>query len=161
MKTIAAILLLSCCALGQDKAAVSAAKGACGPQDAEFEVVADDSQHPTATPEDGKALIYVVHETAPGTTRFGLDGKWLGALKPGTYFFSSIDPGERHLCAISRIGLSHHVSLHDLKAEAGKTYYFVTRFTNYGPDSLALNEVNSDEGKYLVGTAKLSVSHPK
>jgi len=84
MKTIAAILVLSCCALGQNKVAISAAKAACGPKDAEFAVVAADSQHPTAIPEDGEALIYVVQETAPGTTRFGVDSKWLGALKPGT-----------------------------------------------------------------------------
>jgi len=160
MKTIAAVLLLACFAFGQDKAAVSAAKAACGPQDVEFEVVADDSQHPAAIPENGKALIYVVQETI-GSTRFGVDGKWLGALKAETYFFSSIEPGERHLCAVSRLSLSHHLSLHDLKAEAGKTYYFVMRFAPYGPDSLALNELNSDEGKYLVGMAKLSVSHPK
>lgn len=160
MKTITAILLLSRCALCQDKAAASAAKAACGPQDAGFEVAVDDSQHPAGIPEDGKALIYVVQETV-GSTRFGADGKWLGALKAGTYFFSSIDPGERHLCAISRIGLWNHVSLQDVKAEAGKAYYFAVRFTPYGPDSLGLSEVNSDEGKYLVGTAKLSTSHPK
>lgn len=160
MKTIAVILLLSCCALGQDKAAVSAAKAACGPLDAGFEVMADDSQRTTAVPEDGKALIYVVQETY-GSTRFSADGKWLGALKAGTYFVGSVDPGERHLCAISRVGLKNHLSLHDLKAEAGKTYYFAIRFTPYGPDSLGLNEVNSDEGKYLVGAAKLSKSHPK
>jgi hypothetical protein len=120
MKTIAAVLLLSCCAFGQDKAAVSAAKAACGPQDAGFDVMAEDSQHPTAMPEDRKALIYVVQETV-GSTRFGAEGKWLGALKAGTYLFSSIDPGEHHLCAISRVGLWNHLSLHDLRAEAGKT----------------------------------------
>lgn len=57
MKTIAAIVLLSCCALGQDRAAISAAEAACGPQDAEFEVMPDDSRHPTQTPESNKALI--------------------------------------------------------------------------------------------------------
>jgi hypothetical protein len=33
MKAIAAILSLSCCAFGQDKAAISAAEAACGPRD--------------------------------------------------------------------------------------------------------------------------------
>jgi hypothetical protein len=56
MKTIAAIVLLSCCALAQDKTAISAAETGCGPQDAKFEVKSDESQHPVSTPEDGKAL---------------------------------------------------------------------------------------------------------
>ena len=56
MKTIAAIVLLSCCALAQDKTAISAAETGCGPQDAKFEVQSDESQHPVSTPEDGKAL---------------------------------------------------------------------------------------------------------
>jgi hypothetical protein len=63
MKTRAAILLLSCCLLsccapGQDKAAVSAAETACGPRDVGFNVTADKSQHPTPTPEsNGSAWI--------------------------------------------------------------------------------------------------------
>jgi hypothetical protein len=36
MKTIAAILLLPCCAFGQDKAAVSATEAGCGPRDVGF-----------------------------------------------------------------------------------------------------------------------------
>ena len=77
MKTIAAIVLLSCCALAQDKAAVSAAEAGCGPKDKTFEVNSDASQHPAPTPEDGKALIYFV---ADGhlTSIFGVDGKWVG-----------------------------------------------------------------------------------
>ena len=61
MKTTAAIFLLSCCsccAFGQDKAAVSAAEAACGPRDVGFNVTADKSQHPTPTPEsNGSAWI--------------------------------------------------------------------------------------------------------
>jgi len=84
MKTIAAIVLLSCCALSQDKAAVSAAEAGCGPQDARFEVKADELHHPAFSPEDGKALIYVV---ADGhlTSIFGVDGKWVGAVNGGRY----------------------------------------------------------------------------
>jgi hypothetical protein len=48
MKTIAAIVLLSCCALAQDKTAISAAEAGCGPQEQKFEVNSDESQilHP-------------------------------------------------------------------------------------------------------------------
>jgi hypothetical protein len=63
MKTIVTTFLLSflsCCAFAQDKRAISAAEVGCGPQDAKFEVKSDGSQHPAPTPENGKALIYVV-----------------------------------------------------------------------------------------------------
>jgi hypothetical protein len=128
MKAIAAIVLLSCCAFGQEKAAISTAEVACGPHDAEFEVTPDDSQHPTPTPESNKALIYVV-QRAPGVMKFGADGKWLGALKPGTYFFAFMEPGEHHLCVtgLSLYGpfpLWKGLSLHGLDAKAGETYYF-------------------------------------
>jgi len=62
MKAIAAILSLSCCAFGQDKAAISAAEAACGPRDVRFEVSVDESHHPIPMPENGKAVIYVVSE---------------------------------------------------------------------------------------------------
>ena len=168
MKTIAAILLLSCYALGQDKIAVTAAEAACGPRDVKFEVRADESQHPTPTPENGKALIYVVKEDRISSrfgSRFGLDGKWVGALKGRTYFFVSIDPGEHHLCAIGQIGVATRVSLRELKAEAGMTYYFVPHIVGeavYAIDSeFDLSQVDPDEGKDLVARAKFSASHPR
>jgi hypothetical protein len=106
MKMIAPTALLSCyscCAFAQDKRAISAAEAGCGPQDAKFEVKTDESQHPTPTSEDGKALIYVV---ADGhlTTLFGFDEKWVGAvnggINGGRYFFVPIDPGEHHVWAM-------------------------------------------------------------
>jgi hypothetical protein len=164
MKTIAAILLLSCCALGQDKMAVAAAEAACGPRDMKFEVKADELQHPTPTPENGKALIYVVKEDRI-SSRFGLDGKWVGALKGRTYFFVPIDPGEHHLCAIGQIGAATRVSLRELKAQTGMTYYFVPHIVGeavYTIDSeFDLSQVDPDEGKDLVAKAKFSTSHPK
>ena len=161
MKTIAAIVLLSCCAFGQDKAAISAAEAACGPQDAAFEVMPDDSRRPTLTPESNRALIYVV-ERATGVMRFGADGKWLGALKPGTYFFASLDPGEHHLCVTGHHPLWKGLSLHALNAKAGETYYFfVHEVAGGGYDELTLSQVDPDEGKELVARAKFSASHPK
>lgn len=51
---------LLCCAFSQDKAAVSAAEAACWPRDVGFKATGgDESQHPTPTRENGKALIYV------------------------------------------------------------------------------------------------------
>ena len=165
MKSNAAILLLSCCflsccAFGQDRAALSAAEAACGPRDIRFEVTADKSRHPTPRPEDGKALIYVVQKD-DASTRFAAGGKWLGALRRRTYLVASIDPGEHRLCAIGRIGIWSHVSLCELNAKAGETYYFVTEYGELLADQFALQQVDPDQGKYLVAWAHLSAFHPK
>jgi hypothetical protein len=166
MKTRAAILLLSCClltrcAFGQDKVAVSAAEAACGPRDIRFGVWPDKSQHPTPTPENGKALIYVV-QRASGVMKFGADGKWLGALKGGTYLSASVDPGEHHLCTMGHLPLWKGISLHELTAKAGETYYFFVHIVaGGGYNELTLTELDPDEGKELVARAKFSASHPK
>jgi hypothetical protein len=141
--------------------AVAAAEAACGPRDIGFEVTANESHHPTPIPENGKALIYVVL-VSDATSRVGADGKWLGALKGGTYFSTSIDPGEHHLCAIGHVGLYSPIALHKLKAEAGETYYFVAQVVGaVYPSEFDLRQADPDEGKYLVARAKLSTSHPK
>jgi hypothetical protein len=164
MKTFAAIVLLSCCAFGQDKAAVSAMEAGCGPQDAKFEVKSDESQHPAPTPEDGKALIYFV---ADGhlTTPFGVDGKWVGAVNGGRYFFVPIEPGEHHLCAMLQSFLTERgprVSVHSLKAEPGGSYYFRTRMVGISTGFvLQLDQLDSDEGRWFVAWSKFSTSHPK
>ena len=126
-------------ASGQDKTAVSVAESACGPRSVGFKVDADKSQHPTPSPGDGKALIYVIQKD-DASTRVGADGKWLGALRRRTYLVASVDPGEQHLCAIGRIGVWSHVSLHELNAKAGETYYFVTEYGQLIPDQFALHQ---------------------
>ena len=103
--------LLSCCAFGQDKAAIAAAEAGCGSDDVEFSVTTDESKHPTPAPENGKALIYLVQNG--GTFKFGADGEWLGALKGGTYFYASVEPGEHHLCVKGSRALYKYVALTD------------------------------------------------
>lgn len=153
-------LCCSCCTFAQDKAALSAAEAACGPRAVGFKVTADKSQHPTPRPEDGKALIYVVQKDY-ASTKFAADGKWLGALRRRTYLLASIDPGQHHLCAIGRIAIWSHVSLHELNAKAGETYYFVTEYGELVPDQFTLRQVDPDEEKHLVAWAHLSAFHPK
>ena len=108
MKTIPTILLLTCCALAQDKRAISKAEAGCGPQNEKYEVKTDESQHPEPTPEDGKALIYFV---ADGhlTSVFGFDEKWEGAVDGGRYFFVPIEPGEHHICAMLQSFMTRRV----------------------------------------------------
>jgi hypothetical protein len=164
MKTIAAIFLLSCCAFGQDKAAVSATEGGCGRQDAKFEVKSDESQHPAPSPEDDKALIYFVAD-GRFTSPFGVDGKWVGAVNGGRYFFVAIEPGEHHICAMLQSFLplrGPKVSVHSLRAESGGTYYFRTRMVGISTGFvLQLDQLDSDEGRRFVSWSKFSTSHPK
>jgi hypothetical protein len=159
--------LLSCCAFAQDKRAISAAETGCGSQSAKFEVKTE-SQHPTPSPEDGKALVYFV---ADGhlTTPFGFDEQWVGAVDGGGYFFVPIDPGEHHVCAmlqsfVTRKVLSRlpRVSVHSLKAEPGGTYYFRTRMVGISTGFvLQLDQLDPDEGRWFVAWSKFSTSHPK
>ena len=166
MKKIAAIVLLSCCALAQDKRAISRAEVGCGPQDVKYEVKTDESQHPTPTPEDGKALIYVV---ADGnlTSIFGFDEMWVGAVNDARYFFVPIDPGEHHVCAMLQSFLTHlqrgpRVSVHSLKAEPGGIYYFRTRMVGISTGFvLQLDQLDPDEGRWFVAWSRFSTSHPK
>ena len=166
MKIIAAILLFACVAAAQDKAALTAAEAACGPREMHFTVKPDPSQHPTPPPGSGKALLYVVQEDRI-TTRFAADGKWVGANKGRTYFFIQIDPGEHHLCAMrtsSAHGPGTRVSLHELKAESGKTYYFSPRIYSHvyvGASRFDLSLVDPDEGKALVANGIFSTWAPK
>ena len=168
MKTIAAIVLLSCYALAQDKTAISTAESACGPQDAKFEVKSDKSQHPATIPEEGKALIYFI---ADGhlTTLIGVEGKWVGAVNDGKYFFVPVEPGEHHICAMlqsspaqKRLTRLASVSVHSLKAEPGGTYYFRARLVGINTGFvLQLDQLDSDEGRWFVAWSKFSTSHPK
>jgi len=177
MKAIAAILLLSSCALAQNKSAISAPEAGCGPQDQKFEVNSDPSQHPAPTPEEGKAVIYFMADGHP-TSVFGVDGKWVGAVNGGRYFFVSIEPGEHHLCARrqnsvppgARTGFHDtgpRVSVHSLKAEPGGSYYFRTRMLQIvdRPGGMGfvfqLDQMDPDEGRWFVSSSEFSTSHSK
>jgi hypothetical protein len=164
MKTMIAtffLSLISCCAFAQDKAAIADAEAGCGPDNIELSVTTDESKHPAPTPENGKALIYVV-QRATGTFKFGADGNWLGALKGGTYFYASVEPGEHHLCVRGHLPLWKGLSLHGLKAKAGETHYFFIHLVSGGGYlELFFTEVDPDEGKELVARSKFSSSQPK
>ena len=169
MKTIGTILLLSflsCCSFGEDKAAISAALAGCGPQGKKFDVNTDGSQHPAPTPEEGKAVIYFIADGHLSNV-FGVDGKWVGAVNGGGYFFVPIEPGEHHLCAkkLSFLPPGGGVSVHSLKAEPGGSYYFRTRMYQIISSgtgwTLQLDQMDSDEGRWFVSWSKFSTSHPK
>jgi hypothetical protein len=171
------LLLLTSSAFAQGQAGPAQPVSSCGPSNMDFDVKLDSAQHSLGQPEPGKALVYVIEvfERPPGelgtpTIRVGLNGTWVGANRGSSYLSFSVDPGEHHLCTnwqsrFKRLSGQH--SLANFTAEAGKTYFFrvQTHVESEGRNSevwyIELQPVNPDEGKYLIDSSPLSVSHPK
>jgi hypothetical protein len=174
MKSIAAIVLLlvSSFAAAQDKAAVNAAKAACGDSKETFaatEIKAQPGSTPAAlpAPPPGKARIYFVEAQdifgvcidCHITVRAGLDGGWIGATKGNSYLSFDVDPGDHHLCANWQSKLAppkKKTSLAGFTAESGKTYFFKVHVFGGTPETLAdfsLEPVNADEAKLLMASS--------
>lgn len=170
MKIIVASLLLVVPALAQQPTA--SVPKACGSSVATFAVTLDTAQHTLQQPGAGKALVYFVEDDGSSglrqrvTTKIALDGVWVGAYKNNSYFAVLIEPGVHHVCAKLQ-SKSVVLSLAHFTAEAGKTYYFTTRFLaglstlSDIPGYLVLDRPDSDEAKYLISLYPLSISHPK
>jgi len=185
MKSALVVLLLAASAFAQDPGAVATAESACGPRTIRFDVKPDAAQHPTAQPEPGKALVYVVEDLGecPGcivsssfggffnsvdnaVTKIGMDGTWMGANRGSSYIFFAAEAGEHHLCMNWQSRLQERArafAMANFTAEEGKVYYFRERvFPGHSGDYVfELDPVNSDEGKYLIALSPASVSHPK
>lgn len=178
MKTLLASLLLVPLLFGQNEPTTAAAPG-CGPADGHFQVKTEKQQHPAMQPDAGKALVYFVEDdrrffsTPKPTTRLGIDGQWVGATHGNSYLFTSVDPGERHLCATWQSwigpGSGHMAAAAHFTAEAGKVYYFRAKNTfaaaerdrNPEPPELELALIDSDEGQLLASQFAFSISQPK
>jgi hypothetical protein len=147
----------------------------CGPGNVEFDVNTDHGQRDIPAPDAKTATIVFLQDDAGfgarprPTTRFGIDGTWVGATHANSYFYVSIDPGEHHLCAnwqshgIMGIPMRPTAAAHFI-AQAGKTYYFRARdiASRGGPEAeVRLEPVDSDEGLMLVRTFDFSSSHAK
>lgn len=155
---------------------------ACGDDKVSFDVSTEKDQPPPAPPAAGKAQIVFI-ETLDKTwgcftcgtpsTRFGMDGAWVGATQGKSYFTIDVAPGEHHLCVGWQSVFGHlkeMVGLQSFTAEAGKVYYFEAQATlkvhNYGENShetdrsLDFVQVNEDEGKYRIKASKLSTFTP-
>ncbi len=156
---------------------------ACGNDAVKFDVKTQNNQPAPAGPEAGKAQIVFI-ETLDRTwmclgcgtpsTRFGMDGAWVGANQGNSYFAIDVAPGEHHLCAGWQSVFGHlkqMVGLASFTAEAGKVYYFEAKTTlhvhNYGDNAhetdrdLDFVQVNDDEGHYRVKASKLATFTPK
>jgi hypothetical protein len=154
---------------------LQAAEAACGPAGVQFETQTS-TDHTLPQMEPGKSLVYVVEifdknagQLSRPTLRVGIDGKWTGAVKGSSYLSFSVDPGEHHLCANWQSHWKHFsqkAAFTSFSADAGKSYYFRAHIVESGPNgsgnfTLDLDPVNGDEGKYLVGSNFLAVSHAK
>jgi hypothetical protein len=150
--------------LAQTRPSIAAPPSSCGPTNVQFDVKRDQAQ-PPAEFESGKALIYVTGSLGNGTIRMGLDGTWIGANSGNSHFSFPVPAGEHHLCANVQSRFANYSSLYSLAnftAEAGKNYYFRTRFwTSYGRVFFDPDALNRDEGAYMVTQTSGVIFHPK
>jgi hypothetical protein len=176
MKCFFLLLLFACAApsFAQTAKTIPAAAPGCGTVDTKFEVATDKSKHLVAKPDPGTALIYFLQDDARfeyrprPTTRFALDGSWIGATQSNSYFSISVNPGTYLVCAewqsfegfyILRKAAGSHVT-----AVAGGVYFFVVRDIyplDQGPASMTFWPIEIDEARDLMSRYALSKSQPK
>lgn len=170
MKAVLLAMFFAIPALAQNPSARIAP--ACGPDSANFNAQIGGLQTTIAPPEAGKARVYFIQDSGTSgenwqhsTLRIGIDGEWVGAYKNNSYFALSVEPGEHHICASvqSHFDTGKLIELAHFTAEAGKAYYFRTRFLSgisHGyppPPSLDLDPVDSDQARYLIAIYPQSV----
>jgi hypothetical protein len=163
------LVLFASSVFAQDPAPEPSVRGGCGPSEAYFDVKADRKQHPVATPDASKALVYIFEDMEHGPTmRVGLDGAWVGANKGKSYFFFSVDPGDHQVCTNWQSGTFKETSKRigsamTLKAEAGKVYYLRTQVYERSEQdhNVKLEPVETAEGQFLISASAFSTSHPK
>jgi hypothetical protein len=166
MRLFLAVIILCCPAFAQNDAAIEQAKSACGPAQTRFDVDSANFADSIDYPPSGKALVYVIGEGAI-TARVGLNGDWAGGITGNSHMSFTVDPGDHHLCASWQYVFAKNnkvVALSAFTAEAGKTYFFRIRGTIQGQQAgafLDLEQLNADEGKYLVLKTPIAESHIK
>lgn len=184
MKSSVGMLLVCASLLFTVKVCATTLPDACGADAVKFHVNTQKNQSQPAGPNADEAQIIFVEtiESDTGsfcigcdvTTRFGVDGAWVGANKGDSYFVYNVPAGEHHLCVNwqSRFHtLNKNVDVASLNAETGKTYYFEARVAIESRDvgqklpmeinRLYLKQLNEDEGKYQVKISALSTAKRK
>jgi hypothetical protein len=156
---------------------------ACGDDGVTFDVRTEESQPAPPPPPGGKAQIVFI-ETMPKphncigcdqTTRFGVDGAWVGANRNNSYFTINLDPGVHHMCVQDQSRVKQFkadIALDSFTAEPGKVYYYeinldtVLMYRAPGPGrssgskggnpGFVLSQLGEDDGKYRVKAWKLA-----
>lgn len=153
----------------------------CGPANIQFDVKTEAARQTIPPPSPGKAMIVFLQDDEQyypkprPTTRFGVDGTWVGATHTDSYFFVEIKPGVHHLCAswqgsLFFINTTRPTAATHFTAESGETYYFrakdMTTYEFIGDSStehsdVELQSLDGDEAQVLMALFELSTSHPK
>jgi hypothetical protein len=155
---------------------LSAQAPGCGADAAKFEVSTEKQRQSVGKPDTAKALIVFLQDDGQffsrprPTTRFGIDGTWIGATSADSYFSVAVEPGEHHLCAKWQnfigftFGEGMNTAAAHFTAEAGGVYFFVARDRcnkHDTPPEVKLLPLDSDEGQLLTGKFSLVTSRPK
>jgi Protein of unknown function (DUF2846) len=133
---------------------------ACGTKKVNYKASTDKKEHPTPDAPTDKALIYVLRPTIFGmkiNSKLAADGDWKGVNRGKTYFFFTVDPGERYFCSESE-----NQDYLKLNVEAGKTYYLQQK-VELGVWKARTNLVvmTEEEGKKKLKDVNLSVFEEK
>lgn len=133
MRLKSQILLVCLCAIAPVTAAARILPPACGDDKIKFEVKVEKGSLDLPPLAPGKArIVFIETLTKHGvigraaTTRYGVDGTWMGANKGDSYFYVDVDPGHHEVCAnwqaVNTTGNS--VGVAQVNAKAGGIYYF-------------------------------------
>jgi hypothetical protein len=170
---VVVFFLLACATAGQ--AGATALPSACGDDKIQFDVKTQKAEPASLTPEPGKALVVLI-ETIDGSvppwdvpsTRFAIDGTWIGANRGNSYFVISVTPGAHNVCSGWQGSFSEQRDRSDmspLTAEAGKVYFFESKVKwtgRSGSDgAFRFKQITDDQGRFRVKASKLSSWTPK
>lgn len=133
---------------------------ACGKEKVNYKAKTDKTQHPTPSAPEDKALVYVIRSSMLGykiDSKIAVDGKWMGVNRGKTYFYFTLEPGERYFCSESE-----NQDYLALKVEAGKTY-FLQQQVEMGLWKARTNLVvlTEEQGKKKLEDVNLSVFEEK
>jgi len=136
---------------------------ACGRDETSFKVHLDRTKHALGPSAARKAQVYFIYdagipfehlEIAYPTTKYAIDGSWVGAGHGDSWSVVSTAPGEHHVCTTLHSSfVDQRVELSHFTAEAGKSYFFRTRLvTSCSVELLVFEQIDSDEREYLIAS---------
>jgi len=172
----AALKLMTFCVLAGAtawQARATMLPSACGPDKIQFDVKTKSVPLALLTPEPGKALVVLIETLdgsflMPPSTRFAIDGQWVGANRGNSYFVISVTPGEHRVCSGWQGALSEvrdRSDMSPLDAQAGKVYFFESKVKYTGQTTsegaFRFKQITDEQGQERVKVSKLSSSTPK
>lgn len=153
----------------------------CGPGNIKFDAKTVGKGHTLPAAPRGKALVVFLQDDLRfrprprPTTRFAIDGTWVGATHANSFFYVAVDPGVHNVCAnwqsIVPVGYPVQSTAATVLTAAPGNIYFLRAIDigssetgTHGYHSFAavrLERVDNAEGFALLPSFALSRSHPK